>query len=62
MNLQYEIGSIVWVRLGQKWWPARVTSLEECPTQYTSDLKREPLAVVRFFNESELYVLLFLLY
>ncbi|MCL4134342.1 UNVERIFIED_CONTAM: hypothetical protein GTU68_033778, partial [Idotea baltica] len=52
MSKSYEIGSVVWVRLGQKWWPGRVAALDECPLQFTATLKKDPLAIVKFFNES----------
>lgn len=48
----YSDSALVWVRLGQSWWPGSVVALERCPQDFLRDLKRTPLAVVKFFEEN----------
>ncbi|XP_018017827.1 uncharacterized protein LOC108674399 isoform X2 [Hyalella azteca] len=52
-NSLYSDGTVVWVRLGQSWWPGTVVALHLCPQDFLGDLKRTPLAVVKFFDENE---------
>ncbi|KAF2363242.1 PWWP domain [Trinorchestia longiramus] len=49
----YNDGVVVWVRLGQSWWPGSVVGLHSCPADFLGDLKKTPLAVVKFFEENE---------
>jgi len=49
---QFQDSALVWVRLGQSWWPGRVVALHRCPQDFTKELKKTPLAVVKFFEES----------
>lgn len=44
--------SLVWVRLGQSWWPGSVVALDRCPQDFVRDLKKTPLAVIKFFEEN----------
>ncbi|KAK7070227.1 hypothetical protein SK128_009029 [Halocaridina rubra] len=48
-----ENGSVVWVRLGQAWWPGTITTLEKCPPEFVEGLRKDPIAVVKFFHENE---------
>lgn len=48
----YVDNCVVWVRLGQSWWPGSVVALERCPQDFLCDLKKTPLAVVKFFEEN----------
>ncbi|XP_068230011.1 dentin sialophosphoprotein-like [Palaemon carinicauda] len=48
-----EYGSVVWVRLGQTWWPGTITTLEKCPPEFVEGLRKPPVAVVKFFHENE---------
>ncbi|XP_064120617.1 uncharacterized protein LOC135225224 [Macrobrachium nipponense] len=48
-----EFGSVVWVRLGQAWWPGTITTLENCPPDFVEGLRKTPVAVVKFFRENE---------
>ena len=50
--IPYPDSAVVWVRLGQSWWPGTVVSLDRCPSDFVADLKKTPIAVVKFFNES----------
>lgn len=48
----YAVGSIVWVKLtGGKWWPGEVVAQDSCPEEVTKGLRKEPLAIVKFFDE-----------
>ncbi|XP_066990826.1 serine-rich adhesin for platelets-like [Macrobrachium rosenbergii] len=48
-----EYGSVVWVRLGQAWWPGTITTVEKCPPDFVEGLRKTPVAVVKFFRENE---------
>ena len=48
---QYQDSALVWVRLGQSWWPGRAIALHRCPKDFVKELKKTPLAVVKFFEE-----------
>ncbi|XP_065366119.1 mucin-17 [Calliphora vicina] len=48
----YRDGDIVWVKLGNNWWPGEVTGSNRHPEGLIKHLKRVPYCVVKFFNES----------
>ncbi|KAG7157684.1 putative PWWP domain-containing protein [Homarus americanus] len=48
-----ESGSVVWVRLGQAWWPGTITTVAKCPPEYVQALRKMPVAIVKFFHENE---------
>ncbi|XP_055612915.1 titin isoform X2 [Uranotaenia lowii] len=48
---EYSDGEIVWVKLSYCWWPGEVFGGERLTEEFTSTLKRQPLAVVKFFDE-----------
>ena len=53
-GIQYQSGSVVWVKLGQTWWPGSIVSASKLPQEYLQDFKKMPMAFVKFFNENEL--------
>ena len=44
--------SLVWTRLGKSWWPGLVVALYKCPEDFLKDLRKTPIAVVKFFHEN----------
>lgn len=50
----YKDGDIVWVKLGNNWWPGEVTGSHRHPDGLIKHLKRMPYCVVKFFNEDAL--------
>lgn len=48
-----ECGSVVWVRLGQAWWPGTVTTMAKCPPEFVQGIRKMPLSIVKFFHENE---------
>ncbi|XP_037817924.1 LOW QUALITY PROTEIN: protein split ends [Lucilia sericata] len=48
----YKDGDIVWVKLGNNWWPGEVTGPNRHPEGLIKHLKRVPYCVVKFFNEN----------
>lgn len=48
----YSDGAIVWVKLGNLWWPGEVRSANRLPDGLLSSLRKEPFAVVKFFQEN----------
>ncbi|XP_045594436.2 uncharacterized protein [Procambarus clarkii] len=48
-----ESGSVVWVRLGQAWWPGTITTDAKCPPEYVEGIRKMPLAIVKFFHENK---------
>lgn len=49
----YKDGDIVWVKLGNNWWPGEVTGRTRHPEGLINHLKRVPYCVVKFFNENQ---------
>ncbi|XP_037930900.1 uncharacterized protein LOC119665736 [Teleopsis dalmanni] len=47
----YKDGDVVWVKLGNNWWPAEVTDTHRQPEGLTKHLKRKPYCIVKFFQE-----------
>ncbi|XP_075211578.1 uncharacterized protein LOC142318874 [Lycorma delicatula] len=47
----YTPGDIVWVKLGPVWWPGQVYDYNKLPEEITSNLRKKPIAVVKFFQE-----------
>uniref|UniRef100_A0A0P4WCH4 C2H2-type domain-containing protein n=1 Tax=Scylla olivacea TaxID=85551 RepID=A0A0P4WCH4_SCYOL len=48
-----ESGSVVWVRLGQAWWPGTITTIAKCPPEFVQAIRKTPIAIVKFFHENE---------
>ncbi|KAG0719665.1 Microtubule-associated protein futsch [Chionoecetes opilio] len=48
-----ESGSVVWVRLGQAWWPGSITTIAKCPPEFVQGLRKTPISIVKFFHENE---------
>ncbi|XP_071536577.1 uncharacterized protein [Panulirus ornatus] len=48
-----ESGSVVWVRLGQAWWPGTITTVAKCPPEFVEGIRKIPIAIVKFFHENE---------
>uniref|UniRef100_A0A336LHP3 CSON001313 protein n=1 Tax=Culicoides sonorensis TaxID=179676 RepID=A0A336LHP3_CULSO len=51
-SISYTDGDVVWVRLSNSWWPGEVVDESKLPEGLLASLKRQPIAVVRFFQES----------
>ncbi|XP_053951105.1 titin homolog [Anastrepha ludens] len=47
----YKDGDIVWVKLGNNWWPGEVTGVQRQPEGLLKHLKKKPYCVVKFFQE-----------
>ncbi|XP_017471940.1 PREDICTED: uncharacterized protein LOC108363169 isoform X1 [Rhagoletis zephyria] len=47
----YKDGDIVWVKLGNNWWPGEVTDVHRQPEGLLKHLKKKPYCVVKFFQE-----------
>ncbi|XP_065226533.1 titin-like [Planococcus citri] len=50
-EVPYLAGNIVWVKLGPVWWPGKVCSEEEIPPEVLKELRKKPIAIVKFFQE-----------
>lgn len=50
----YNAGDVVWVKLGPVWWPGQVQDYDALPEEITSNLRKKPIAVVKFFQEDTL--------
>lgn len=53
-NISYSDGDVVWVRLSNSWWPGEVVGESRLPEGLLASLKKQPIAVVRFFQENTL--------
>ena len=49
----YKDGDIVWVKLGNNWWPGEVAGTHRHPDDL-KHLKKKPYCVVKFFHEDAL--------
>ncbi|XP_058975079.1 uncharacterized protein LOC101894243 [Musca domestica] len=47
----YKDGDIVWVKLGNNWWPGEVIDATRHPDGTVSHIKRKLYCIVKFFNE-----------
>lgn len=47
----YSPNDVVWVKLGPVWWPGQVQDYDKLPEEITANLRKRPLAVVKFFQE-----------
>ncbi|XP_067637623.1 uncharacterized protein [Eurosta solidaginis] len=47
----YKDRDIVWVKLGNNWWPGEVTDVHRQPEGLVKNLKKKPYCVVKFFQE-----------
>ncbi|KAK7598308.1 hypothetical protein V9T40_006543 [Parthenolecanium corni] len=47
----YSPNDVVWVKLGPVWWPAQVCGQDEIPPEIMKDLRKTPIAIVKFFQE-----------
>lgn len=47
----YSPGDVVWVKLGPVWWPGQVFDYDKLPEEITTNLRKKPIAVVKFFQE-----------
>ncbi|RZF46281.1 hypothetical protein LSTR_LSTR014681 [Laodelphax striatellus] len=47
----YAPGDVVWVKLGPVWWPSQVQDYDKLPADITGNLRKRPIAVVKFFQE-----------
>lgn len=52
-NTEYQDGEVVWVKLGNCWWPGEVCSESRLPKGILSAVKKRPLVIVRFFKETK---------
>lgn len=50
--VNYKDGDIVWVKLGSCWWPGEVHDFDKLPPEWVSNLKKPPIAIVKFFDEN----------
>lgn len=50
-GVTYLDGDVVWVKLGNCWWPGEVQDQEKLSEEIRSDFKKPPIAVVKFFQE-----------
>uniref|UniRef100_A0A1B6L1R5 PWWP domain-containing protein n=1 Tax=Graphocephala atropunctata TaxID=36148 RepID=A0A1B6L1R5_9HEMI len=50
-EVTYSSGDVVWVKLGPVWWPGQVQDYEKLPEEITANLRKKPIAVVKFFQE-----------
>ncbi|XKL61887.1 hypothetical protein PGB90_001720 [Kerria lacca] len=50
-EVSYLPNDIVWVKLGPVWWPGQVCKEEEIPPEIMKDLRKTPIAIVKFFHE-----------
>jgi PWWP domain len=51
----YTGGDVVWVKMGNCWWPGEVCRESQMPQGLLASMKgRPPIAVVRFFQEKTL--------
>ncbi|XP_054285824.1 mucin-2-like [Macrosteles quadrilineatus] len=50
-EVTYSPGDVVWVKLGSLWWPSQVQDYDKLPEEITHDLRKRPIAVVKFFQE-----------
>jgi len=50
-EVEYSPGDVVWVKLGPVWWPGQVQDYEALPEEITANLRKKPIAVVKFFQE-----------
>lgn len=50
----YSPNDVVWVKLGPVWWPGRVCGEDEIPPEIMKDLRKTPIAIVKFFQEDSL--------
>lgn len=48
----FDVGDIVWVKLGTQWWPGEVSAEKNVPQETASTShKKSPIAIVKFFHE-----------
>ncbi|XP_069966702.1 titin homolog [Bactrocera oleae] len=47
----FKDGDIVWVKLGNNWWPGEVTDVHRQPDDLLKQLRKKPYCVVKFFQE-----------
>lgn len=50
-EVDYLPGHIVWVKLGNCWWPGEVKDIDTLPEDMVKAFKKKPLAIVKFFTE-----------
>ncbi|XP_044762273.1 titin-like [Coccinella septempunctata] len=55
MEVYYKPSDIVWVKLGPFWWPGEVVDKTSVPEDLIESLKREPVAIVKFFDDDGYY-------
>lgn len=48
----YKDGDIVWVKLGNNWWPGEVIDAHRHPDGIVTNIKRKLYCIVKFFNEN----------
>ena len=53
-EVPYLPGDIVWVKLGPVWWPGKVCNNDEIPPEVFKELRKTPIAIVKFFQEESL--------
>lgn len=47
----YADGEVVWVKWGTCWWPGEVYGMARIPQDILTTLKKNVIAVVKFFQE-----------
>lgn len=52
-EVNYLDGDIVWVKLGPCWWPGEVCDVSKLPVEIVKAFKKQPIAVVKFFQEDQ---------
>ncbi|KAL1139873.1 hypothetical protein AAG570_006850 [Ranatra chinensis] len=55
-EVAYLPNDVVWVKLGNVWWPGQVQDQETLDKDITAGLRKKPLAVVKFFDDAYEYV------
>ncbi|KAL3279617.1 hypothetical protein HHI36_017123 [Cryptolaemus montrouzieri] len=55
MEMYFKPSDIVWVKLGPFWWPGEVVDRTQVPEEVTESLKKEPVAIVKFFDDEEYF-------
>lgn len=49
VDVSYNDGDIVWVKLGPVWWPGEVIHRSKVPEDVV--IRKDPIAIVKFFEE-----------
>lgn len=47
----FKDGEVVWVKWGSVWWPGEVHDVSRVPEDMTANLRKQPIAYVKFLRE-----------